>query len=1014
MFNLPVTARYPYILAVAFAISGAAIRLTFLASLGTGFTFVTFYPAVMLAALYGGFGPGLLASLVSALLADYFWTLPAGRLLINSPGEWLGLIIFLISCTLISYVTEAMHRARNRARTAEAQRQADEQYRLLFDINPNPMWVFDEETLAFLAVNEAAIQLYGWTREEFLTMTVADIRPADDVPLLRQKAAGKAFSAGVWQHCRKDGVLLDVEITVSSLPFAGRPGRLALMNDITARKRADEELQRERDLLQTIMNGAKNSHLVYLDRDFNFVRVNETYANSCGYRPEEMTGKNHFELYADAENETIFAHVRDSGTAVSYHDKPFEFPDQPERGITYWDWSLTPVKSPDGLVTGLIFSLFETTARKLAEEELHQQKERLRLALAAAGMASWDWHLPSGRVAWNDMHYRMMGYEPGELQPTYHAWADRVHPDDLEATLAKINKSMADGSIYTADFRTLWPNGTIRWLEARGKFEYDANRQPLHCYGVMLDITERKLAEETLLRAKLEWERTFDSVPDLIAIIDDQHRIVRVNRAMAERLGTATEDCAGQTCYRTIHGTSEPPPFCPHAHTINSGSSHEIELFENSLGGDFLVTTTPLFDETGNLVGSVHVARNISERKRAEAALAKAKNEAELRAAELAAVLEAVPAAVWIASDPECLHISGNRAANELLRLPDGGEASLTSPASIRPTHFRVTKDGHELQNDELPVQMAARGIELHDFEETLLFDDGTIRHLLGNATPLFDERGQPRGSVAAFVDITLRKQAENDLQKLNVFLEQRVASRTEELRQKDLLLLKQSRLAAMGEMINNIAHQWRQPLNVLGLNIQRLLLFYDLDDFNREFLEKSCDDAMKLIRHMSQTIDDFRNFFRPDKEKTEFSLDQALQQTLSLVKDGLKSSQIEIISRIEGNPLITGYFNEFCQVLLNIIQNSRDAIVERRIAGGVITIAATVANGRAVITISDNAGGIPEEIIGRIFEPYFSTKGVQGTGIGLFMSKNIIEKSMAGSIRAENTPQGAEFRIEV
>lgn len=767
MAQLPATARFPYVVAVALAIAGAAVRLMLLSSLGSSFTFVTFYPAVMLASLYGGFGPGLLATIVAVLLVDWFWTEPIGQFLVNTPAEWLGMALFAGSCALIALVTEAMHRARSRARSAEMQRRTDEQYRLLFDNNPSPMWVFDEETLDFLAVNEAAIALYGWSRDEFLAMTIADIRPAADVPRLKQKVAeqsgAKVFAAGIWQHCRKDGSLIDVEITVSALPFAGRPGRLALMNDVTARRRADAALQQERDLLQAIMNGAQNSHLVYLDRDFNFVRVNETYANSCGYHPEEMTGLNHFRLYPNAENEAIFTRVRDRGEPVTFHDKPFEFPDQPDRGITYWDWTLTPVRGQDGRIAGMVFALFETTARKRAEE-----------------------------------------------------------------------------------------------------------------------------------------------------------------------------------------------------------------------------------------------------------ALARAKAEAEQRAAELAAVLEAVPAAVWIATDPECQHIEGNRTANELLRLPEGGEASLTSPASVRPTHFKAIKDGREMRDDELPVQMAARGIELHDIEHTLLFDDGTIRHLLGNATPLFDEQGQPRGSVAAFVDITLRKQAENDLQKLNIFLEQRVASRTEELRQKDLLLLKQSRLAAMGEMINNIAHQWRQPLNLLGLNIQRLLLFYDLKDFNREFLEKSTDDAMNLIRHMSQTIDDFRNFFRPDKEKTGFSLEQAVQQTLSLVNDGLMSSKIKVVTRIEGDPQLNGYFNEFCQVLLNIVQNARDVIVERSIAGGTITIAATTENDRTVITIGDNAGGIPDEIIGRIFEPYFSTKGVQGTGIGLFMSKNIIEKSMGGTIQAVNTRQGAEFRIEV
>jgi len=139
-----------------------------------------------------------------------------------------------------------------------------------------------------------------------------------------------------------------------------------------------QSLEREKGILQSVMSGAKNSHLVYLDRDFNFVCVNEAYAKTCGYTPEEMVGKNHFALYPHAENEALFSRVRDTGVPVEVHDKPFAFPDQPERGTTYWDWTLTPVKNDSGYVEGLVFSLFETTQRKQAEEALRNANDRLQ------------------------------------------------------------------------------------------------------------------------------------------------------------------------------------------------------------------------------------------------------------------------------------------------------------------------------------------------------------------------------------------------------------------------------------------------------------------------------------------------------------------------------------------------------------------------------------------------------------------------------------------------------------
>jgi PAS domain S-box-containing protein len=154
--------------------------------------------------------------------------------------------------------------------------------------------------------------------------------------------------------------------------------------DIAERKKTEEQLeaaratlQRERNTLQSIMNSPRNIHLVYLDRDFNFVRVNSAYAKTCGYTPEEMIGKNHFELYPDLENEIIFKRVRETGVAAQFQDKPFVFPDQPERGVTYWDWTLEAIKDAEGKVEGLVFALVETTERKRLQDKLEEDTKNL-------------------------------------------------------------------------------------------------------------------------------------------------------------------------------------------------------------------------------------------------------------------------------------------------------------------------------------------------------------------------------------------------------------------------------------------------------------------------------------------------------------------------------------------------------------------------------------------------------------------------------------------------------------
>jgi len=271
--------------------------------------------------------------------------------------------------------------------------------------------------------------------------------------------------------------------------------------------------------------------------------------------------------------------------------------------------------------------------------------------------------------------------------------------------------------------------------------------------------------------------------------------------------------------------------------------------------------------------------------------------------------------------------------------------------------------------------------------------------------------------------DITDRKVAEKSLaekrrllEELNMSLEQRVADAVSELRKKDRMMMLQSRQAAMGEMIGNIAHQWRQPLNTLGLIVQELRMTYGHDEFNKESLEASVKKAMELIMHMSRTIEDFSNYFKPDKEKMLFNVNQAVARTLSLVEPSLKNLSINIEVIEKENTNINGYANEYSQVLLNILLNCRDAFEECNIdRQRVITMAVFKEGGKSVVTVTDNAGGIPEEVMDKIFDPYFTTKGPdKGTGIGLYMAKTIIEKNMEGRLSVRNTADGAEFRIEV
>jgi exosortase len=219
----------------------------------------------------------------------------------------------------------------------------------------------------------------------------------------------------------------------------------------------------------------------------------------------------------------------------------------------------------------------------------------------------------------------------------------------------------------------------------------------------------------------------------------------------------------------------------------------------------------------------------------------------------------------------------------------------------------------------------------------------------------------------------------------------------------------------AMGEMINNIAHQWRQPLNNVALIVQSLQLAFKSGSLTDEIMSKDIANTMQMLLQMSGTIDDFRNFFSQEKVLQSFVVNEAVQRSLNFMLPALKNSGIIVQSEEQTDISADGFPGEYTQAVLNILSNAKDVLQDRAVAAPRITIRIFSENNRSVVTITDNGGGIPERILPQIFDPYFTTKqkGV-GTGIGLFMSKMIMEKNMRGSLTACNTDCGAEFRIEL
>ena len=324
---------------------------------------------------------------------------------------------------------------------------------------------------------------------------------------------------------------------------------------------------------------------------------------------------------------------------------------------------------------------------------------------------------------------------------------------------------------------------------------------------------------------------------------------------------------------------------------------------------------------------------------------------------------------------------------------------------------------------------------------KNLTKDKKTV-YLNTTITPILDEQSNIIEFIAIRYDVTaeveLKKHLEikdKELEQLNLNLEHKVIEQTKQLQElnktlekrvqeeikkneeKQKILFWQSRMASLGQMLGNIAHQWRQPLTELNLTLFNMKKASSLN--NEEKVDELYKESKILISNMSSTIEDFSNFFNPQKEKKSFELKDAVNEALMILRKVIESESINLKIDVPINYKVLGVSNELSQVIINLIQNSKDAFITNEIKNRTITITLKeeqLSDKKYVLLeISDNAGGVSDESKDKIFEPYFTTKHKsQGTGLGLFMSKMIIEKSLDGSLYHTNKKKGSVFTIKL
>ncbi len=383
-------------------------------------------------------------------------------------------------------------------------------YRILFESNPLPMWVYDLQTLAFLAVNDAAVRHYGYSREEFLSMTIADIRPVEDVPRLKQALAALNLTrrslqnAGVWRHRRKDGTIIDVEISSQLLHFQGRDARLVLAHDVTVLRRSTEQLH----LLEACVEHLNDVVIITEAEPLEepgprIIFVNDAFEKHTGYSRREAIGRSPRFLQGLRTSRAGRKRIRRALEACQPVRE--EIINYTKSGKEIWlEMEIAPVIDETGRTTHFVSIERDVTERKREEKVLQESEARLTEAQRVAHVGSWEWNVTDRVVTWSDEMYRIFGL-PHETKITAQTFLNAIHPQEREIMARKIEDMRTRPRALEEVFRIVHPDGTIRHMLAHGEARVDVRTGKLKIVGTTQDITERKQAEEDRLRtAKLE------------------------------------------------------------------------------------------------------------------------------------------------------------------------------------------------------------------------------------------------------------------------------------------------------------------------------------------------------------------------------------------------------------------------------------------------------------------------------------------------------------------------------
>ncbi|MDD5436276.1 MAG: PAS domain S-box protein, partial [Candidatus Omnitrophica bacterium] len=498
-------------------------------------------------------------------------------------------------------------------------------------------------------------------------------------------------------------------------------------------------------------------------------------------------------------------------------------------------------------------------------------------------------------------------------------------------------------------------------------------------------VVQQSASQEKLSKTAAEWETTFNSIPDLISIYDKDYRIAKVNKAFADFFKMKPEEVVGKFCYEVIHGTDKPYPGCPHKKTMETGKPSVSEFFEPKLGIYVEASASPVFDDNKNIIGTVHIIKNITERKKTDIALR-----------QLANIVESSDDAI-IGKSLDGVITSWNKGAERLYGYTEkevvGKNVSVLIPEEYA--------EGLRAINEKI-----AKGLSVERLETMRQKKDGTKFYVSLTISPIKDNDGNIVGASTIAHDITERKKTEELLRRYNEELEKAVDARTSELRASQDKLVRSEKMASIGKLASSVAHELRNPLGVMK-NVVYYLNMLGLSKENPE-VKENLDIITQEIENSDKIIADLLEFSRAKNPVLRpENINLIVREVLSRLRI---EPNIELVLDLkDGLPDIAVDALQMHQIFYNLIKNALEAMEQ----GGKLKITTAHEGEFIEAAVSDTGGGISEENLAKIFEPLFSTK-TKGTGLGLSICASLVERHEGKLEVKSEAGKGTTFTVKL